>query len=141
MKAYSTDLRQKIIEAYKNQEGSQRELAKRFKVSLSFLQKLLKQYRETGRIAHRERGKGLVSKLTRYTETVEKLVEQKNDATLEELQLSLEKETGIRLHCSNICRFWQKRKLTLKKNAKTQSSRHRKSTKSAKRILATGARD
>lgn len=115
MKAYSIDLRQKILEAYKNQEGSQRQLAKRFKVSLSFLQKLFKQYRETGHIAPRLRGKGFVSKLTQYTKTVEKLIEQKNDITLEELQLSLEKETGIKLHPSNICRFLQKRKLTLKK--------------------------
>ncbi len=30
MKAYSIDLRQKVINAYHNREGSQRELAKRF---------------------------------------------------------------------------------------------------------------
>ena len=39
MKTYSIDLRQKTIEAYQNQEGSQRQLAKRFKVSLSFIKK------------------------------------------------------------------------------------------------------
>jgi hypothetical protein len=39
MKAYSTDLRQKVIDAYKNQEGSQRNLASRFSVSLTFIQK------------------------------------------------------------------------------------------------------
>ncbi|MCC5634302.1 transposase [Nostoc sp. CHAB 5844] len=47
MKAYSTDLRQKVIDAYENQEGSQRNLAKRFSVSLTFIQKLLKQYRNS----------------------------------------------------------------------------------------------
>jgi len=31
MKAYSVDLRQKVVDAYEQQEGSQRELAKRFK--------------------------------------------------------------------------------------------------------------
>lgn len=122
MKAYSIDLRQKIIEAYENQEGSQRQLAKRFKVSLSFLQKLFKQYRETRQIAPRSRGKGFIPKLAQYTNTVEKLIAEKNDATLKELQESLEKEIGIKLHPSNICRFLQNRKLTLKKNAKTQSS-------------------
>ncbi len=40
MRAYSTDLRQKVIDAYENQEGSQRNLAKRFSVSLTFIQKL-----------------------------------------------------------------------------------------------------
>lgn len=41
MKAYSTDLRQKVMDAYDNLEGSQRELAKRFSVSLSFVQSKL----------------------------------------------------------------------------------------------------
>jgi transposase len=37
MKAYSLDLRQKVIDAYNYKEGSQRQLAKRFSVSLSFI--------------------------------------------------------------------------------------------------------
>jgi len=46
MKAYSTDL-QKIIDVYGKEQISQRQLAKRFDVALSFIVKLLKQYRET----------------------------------------------------------------------------------------------
>jgi transposase len=42
MKAYSLDLRQKVIDAYNRKQGSQRQLAKRFSVSLSFIQDLLK---------------------------------------------------------------------------------------------------
>jgi transposase len=34
MAAYSIDLRKKILSAWQNKEGTQRELAKRFKVSL-----------------------------------------------------------------------------------------------------------
>jgi transposase len=37
MAAYSIDLRQKILSAWQNKEGTQRELAKRFKISLSSL--------------------------------------------------------------------------------------------------------
>jgi transposase-like protein len=48
MKAYSTDLRQKIIDVYLQEKLSQRQLAERFCVALSFIQKLLKQYRTTG---------------------------------------------------------------------------------------------
>jgi transposase len=52
--AYSIGLRKKILVAYQNKEGSQRELAKRFKVSLSFIRNFLRRYRETGEIpAHR----------------------------------------------------------------------------------------
>ncbi|MBD2067811.1 hypothetical protein H6F93_09800 [Leptolyngbya sp. FACHB-671] len=44
MKAYSLDLREeKIIQVYENEEISQRELAKRFCVAKSFIQKLIKQ--------------------------------------------------------------------------------------------------
>ncbi len=46
MKAYSLDLRQKIIETYEIENISQRQLAKRFRVALSFIVKLLKQWRE-----------------------------------------------------------------------------------------------
>ncbi|MGV2827888.1 hypothetical protein [Myxosarcina sp. GI1(2024)] len=51
MKAYSLDFRQKIIDVYNQEEISQRQLAKRFDVALSFIFKLLKQYRTTGEIA------------------------------------------------------------------------------------------
>ena len=44
MKAYSLDLRQKIIDVYEQEEISQRQLAKRFRVALSFIVKLLRQY-------------------------------------------------------------------------------------------------
>ncbi|QFS42790.1 transcriptional regulator [Nostoc sphaeroides CCNUC1] len=46
MKPYSLDLRKKIIETYEQEQISQRKLAKRFRVALSFIYKLLKQYRE-----------------------------------------------------------------------------------------------
>ncbi len=50
MKAYSLDLRQKIIDTYNSEKISQRQLAKQFRVALSFVEKLLKRYRQTGEI-------------------------------------------------------------------------------------------
>lgn len=50
MKPYSIDFRQKIIEVYKKEDISIRKLAKRFQVAKSFIQKLLKQYQQTGDI-------------------------------------------------------------------------------------------
>ena len=40
MKPYSLDLRQKIVVAYENKEGSIRQLAKRFKVSPDCVRRL-----------------------------------------------------------------------------------------------------
>ncbi|MEO1378563.1 MAG: IS630 family transposase, partial [Cyanobacteria bacterium J06635_10] len=54
-KAYSLDLRQKIVDAYDRGGISQRGLAKHFGVAKSFIEKLLKQHRETGSIAPKVR--------------------------------------------------------------------------------------
>ena len=49
MKPYSIDLRQRVVEAYENGEGTHEELAEAFCVSLSWIEKLLRRWRETGR--------------------------------------------------------------------------------------------
>jgi transposase len=48
MKPYSIDFRKKIIEVCEKEGTSIRQLARRFRVAKSFIQKLLKQARETG---------------------------------------------------------------------------------------------
>jgi transposase len=53
MKAYSIDFRTKIVEAYQRGEGSQRDIAARFNVSLTFVRDLMKLVRETGSIQPR----------------------------------------------------------------------------------------
>lgn len=40
--AYSTDLRTRMIDAWNAKEGTQRQLAERFKVSLSFVKRVLR---------------------------------------------------------------------------------------------------
>jgi len=48
MRAYSLDFRHKIVQTYENENISQEKLAKCLNVAKSFVQKLLKQWRETG---------------------------------------------------------------------------------------------
>ncbi|WP_265273663.1 hypothetical protein [Nostoc sp. KVJ3] len=55
MKPYSLDFRQKIFDTYLSGGISQRQLANKFCVSLGFIEKLLKQYRETASIAPKVR--------------------------------------------------------------------------------------
>ena len=64
MRAYSSDIREKIVHAYENSEGSQREIARRFDVSLGFVRDLLKRYRQTGILDPKKPG-GCVSKIDR----------------------------------------------------------------------------
>ena len=117
MKAYSTDLRQKIIDVYLQEKLSQRQLAERFCVALSFIQKLLKQYRTTGQIAARVRIQQTPTKLTeKELKILEELVKSNNDATLDELRHSLAEETGVLISCSTVYRMLKKSRLSLKKN-------------------------
>lgn len=63
MRPYSQDIRERIIEAYLNGEGSQRVIARRFRVSLSFVRDLLNRFRRTGTLAPAPRRMLSTSKL------------------------------------------------------------------------------
>jgi transposase len=58
MKPYGLEFRQKIVDTYFNEDTSQRKVAKRFGVALSFVEKLLKQLRDTGDLAPKPHGGG-----------------------------------------------------------------------------------
>ena len=60
----SIDLRTRIISAYQGKEGSLRQLAKRFKVSLSFVRDLTRRHRELGTIEPKPHGGGAVAWVT-----------------------------------------------------------------------------
>src|SRR4051794_31225107 len=55
MGPYSMDLRRRVAEAVDNQEGSLRQLARRFCVSVTFITRLLGRRRQTGSLAPRRR--------------------------------------------------------------------------------------
>jgi len=96
-RAYSVDLRQKILDAHNQQEGSQRQLAKRFRVSLTFIENLLKRHRTDGTVEPRAHGGGRSAKLSLEQEAVlATLVEEDNDAILVELCDRLEQRVGVR---------------------------------------------
>jgi len=86
MKVYSLDLRQRVVEAYENGEGTQKEIAELFGVSLSWVESLLRRWRQTKSIAPKPHGGGRQAKFTgKKLERLKILVEKNPDATLEEL--------------------------------------------------------
>jgi transposase len=56
MKAYSIDLREKIVNAYSQGNISIRKVAERFGVAKSFVQKLLKLNKNQGHVEPRQQG-------------------------------------------------------------------------------------
>jgi transposase len=90
MTPYSEDLRQRILETVERGEGSLRQIARRFLVSLSFVTRLLQLHRSTGSLQPRPHGGGNPAKLgPQDLERLRELVEQQPDATLEELRQRL----------------------------------------------------
>lgn len=117
MKPYSLDFRQKIFDTYLSGGISQRKLANKFGVSLGFIEKLLKQYRETASIAPKVRTKQTPPKLNEeQIKILEEIVEAKNDATLKEIRSELKEKTGITIGISTVDRMLQRIEISLKKN-------------------------
>lgn len=131
MKAYSTDFRQKIIDTYHSSPISQRQLATRFSVAISFVQKLVKQYRLTGNIAPQAHGGGSQLKLnSEQLAILAKLIETNNDATLEELCQMLKEKTSVVVSRTTMARMTQRLNLTVKKNIIPIRKRNGKSANS-----------
>jgi transposase len=114
--AYSLDLRKKVLSAWENKEGTQRELAERFKVSLSFIRDFLRHYRETGETKAKPQGGDRRSKIKgKDQELLKKIVVEQSDIYLREIQESLEQKTGINVSISSLCRTLKRLELGRKK--------------------------
>src|SRR2546422_11594441 len=87
MKAYSLDLRTRVVEAMDRHVGTQQAVAVLFGVSCTFLKKLLRQRRETGTLAPKPHGGGQVAKLAEaQREKVRAyILRTQNDATVSEV--------------------------------------------------------
>ena len=87
MNAYSMDLRERVAAAYDDGEGSQAELARRFRVSVSWIGKLLRRRRETGSIAPKPHSGGRPPAVGGVAaDRLRAAVQADPDATLSELR-------------------------------------------------------
>lgn len=118
MKSYSLDLRQKIVDSEENNEGSIRQLAKRFKVSPDCVRRLLKGFYQEGTIEPKSYSGGNQPLLKpQHLKVLMSLVEEDNDATLPQLAQRLEVQTNLKVSSSTISRGIKKLNLTRKKNS------------------------
>jgi transposase len=87
MNAYSMDLRERVVAAYDDGEGSQAELASRFRVSISGIGKLLRRRRQTGSIAPKPHSGGRLPAVGgEAADRLRAAVQADPDATLAELR-------------------------------------------------------
>jgi len=127
MRPYSVDFRQKIIDVWEKERISIRELAKRFNVAKSFIQKLLKQYQETGDIRPRPQGGSPPTKLnSEQLVILVEIIEANRDATLQELSNLLSEKTQIKVSRATLGRITKKLKQSFPKKRHTSPKKSEK---------------
>src|SRR5437879_3689258 len=90
MTPYSQDLRKRVLDTVQRGDGSLRQIARRFLVSISFVTRLLRLHRGTGSLAPKPHGGGNPAVLApEDLERLRELIRQQPDATLEELRQRL----------------------------------------------------
>lgn len=96
MKTTSLDLRRRIVETYDEGKWTQEEVAKRFRVSLGMVKKLLVQRRRTGQIEARHRFSGRKARLLpERGPELKRLVAKEPDLTLAEIKERLKLDCTI----------------------------------------------
>src|SRR5258708_19301291 len=95
MRTISLDLRERILGSYDQKEGNAEEIARRYRVSLGLVKKLLQQRRRTGDIAPRHRYSGRKPLIVpAHHQQLRILLGRKPDLTLKELR------AAVRLNCT-----------------------------------------
>jgi transposase len=90
VRTISLDLRERILGSYDHKEGARAEIARRFRVSLGLVKKLLQQRRRTGDIAPRHGFSGRKPTIVQsHRHRMRALLAKKSDLTLRELRLAM----------------------------------------------------
>jgi len=117
MRAYSDDLRLRIIEMIQANELSQAEIAEHFSVSLPFVEKLWHRFRTTGNYQAKPFAGGVKRFLKDDENLLRELVKEQPDMTLAELCERVSKATGKPpVTTATMCVELQRLKLPLKKS-------------------------
>ena len=106
MKAYSLDLRTKIVAALARGNATQAQVAEQFGVGLSFLKKMLRQLRTTGNLEQLPHGGGKPVKVdAAKRRSLLARIHAEPDETMEELRVHLANEHGVNVHRTTVGRI------------------------------------
>src|SRR3954463_16226908 len=130
MRPYSTDLRERVAAAVDHHEGSQREIARRFRVSLSFIVRLFQRRRDANTIEPKPHRGGPPPALgPDDQERLAKLLGEDPDATLEQLK----QRGGFTCTLKTLWCTLRRRGLTLKKKSLHASEQERPDVQTKRR--------
>jgi transposase len=118
MKAYSLDLRQRVLEAALSGEYSIAEVAELFGTGTTFVNKMLRLHREGTDLAPRPHGGGQQARLSvAHHKMLRSEVRRHNDATLSELRSHLSDHAQVEVSIPTLGRVLQHLGLGRKKSA------------------------
>jgi transposase len=120
MRAFSIDLRQRIVAACDARDGTRQQIADRFSVSIWTIRKLLRQRRDTGSIGPKPHGGGRAAAFDGPgSERLRQAVRDDDDATLAELG----RAAGVECSVPAVCRALRRLGLTRKESRGGRPSR------------------
>jgi len=122
MKAYSQDLRERVLTAAHDTDQSQAQVAEQFHVHLSTLEKWLRRARDTGRTTALPHGGGRTRTLRECGPFLRAEVQKQPDITREELCTRIAEAKGLHVSPSMVSRELQRLNLPRKKRASTTAS-------------------
>ncbi|MGJ3244312.1 MAG: transcriptional regulator [Opitutales bacterium] len=135
MKAYSQDLRDRVLRALERKEYPSA-IAKRFEVSRYFVYQVKMRLEEHGERSSRKVGGHRVSQLADLEPTVRKWIEKEPDLTLDELSDRLYRSEGITLKAGAIWHQLNKWGLSFKKNPTRQRARASRRGRGTRKVAA-----
>jgi transposase len=113
MRAYSTDLRERVVAACDAGDATREQIAARFSVSVTWIRKLIRQRRETGSIDPRPHGGGRAPAFgAEAGRRLREAVRADDDATLRELAVA----AGVACCASAVHRALKRLGITRKKS-------------------------
>ena len=122
LKAYSQDLRDRVIAALEAGDATQKQIAQRFSVSPNWVKKIWARWRATGSAAALPHGGGPTPKLTpTHKQRLAELVGEQPDATLAELK----ERSGAPVSQGWLCQILDKLELRRKKKPARRRARPR----------------
>src|SRR5215212_1906027 len=117
MRAYSLDLRQKVVAAVERGDSTIEEVAASFGVGITFVKKMLRQQRETGDLRPRPHGGGHTPRLSaKHLKLLRSEVERHPDKTVEALREHLSERASVSVSRPTVSRALSGFGLSRKKN-------------------------
>jgi transposase len=113
-KPHPMALRERVVD-FVDEGNSHRKAAEHFRVSLRFVNDMVKLRRETGSLEPKKQGNPGRGKLADEAEWVQMQLAEQGDLTLDELVIKLREEKGIEVHRSAVGRLLNRLGLRHKK--------------------------